>query len=85
MEGLHGFKSLKFLLTDTKVPRNTKTLVANVQKLKDEQPEMVQNVLDAIQTISNEAKRCLLDAEMTRQKQVATLEVISIARVLNSY
>ena len=75
MEGLHGFKSLKFLLTDTKMPRNTKTLVAGVQKLKDEQPEMVQGVLDAIQTISDEAKRCLLDFDMPRQKQVATLEV----------
>ena len=30
MEPIHGFKSLRFLLTDTKVPRNTKQLVAGV-------------------------------------------------------
>ena len=30
MEPIYGFKSLRFLLTDTKVPRNTKQLVAGV-------------------------------------------------------
>lgn len=30
MDGLHGFRSVKFLLTDSKVPRDTKKLVAGV-------------------------------------------------------
>lgn len=34
MEPIHGFKSLRFLLTDTKVPRNTKQLVAGVSLKK---------------------------------------------------
>lgn len=34
LQGLHGFKSIRFLLTDTKVPRDTKTLVAGVARRK---------------------------------------------------
>ena len=30
----HSFKSIRFLLTDTKVPRDTKTLVAGVARRK---------------------------------------------------
>lgn len=36
MEPIQGFKSLKFLLTDSKVPRDTKSLVAGVAAKKDE-------------------------------------------------
>jgi mevalonate kinase len=36
MEPIQGFKSLKFLLTDSKVPRDTKALVAGVAARKDE-------------------------------------------------
>ncbi|KAH8920513.1 cystathionine beta-l [Atractiella rhizophila] len=74
MEGLHGFKSIRFLLTNTKVPRDTKTLVAGVGKLKEQDPEGIKRIFDAIQNISDEARRCLLDTEMPRDEQIATLE-----------
>lgn len=34
LTGLHGFKSIRFLLTDTKVSRNTKSLVEGVARRK---------------------------------------------------
>ncbi|KAM0752517.1 cystathionine beta-l [Meredithblackwellia eburnea MCA 4105] len=74
MEGLHGFKSLRFLLTDTKVPRDTKTLVAGVAKRKLQEPDVVNPILESIQSISDEARRCLSDSDMPRATQFATLE-----------
>ena len=38
MEPIQGFKSLKFLLTDSKVPRDTKALVAGVSARKAQVP-----------------------------------------------
>jgi len=38
MEPIQGFKSLKFLLTDSKVPRDTKALVAGVAARKAQVP-----------------------------------------------
>ena len=32
----HSFKSVRFLLVDSKVPRDTKSLVAGVGKLKEQ-------------------------------------------------
>ncbi|KAK4704939.1 cysteine-S-conjugate beta-lyase, partial [Phenoliferia sp. Uapishka_3] len=74
MEGLHGFKSIRFLLTDTKVPRDTKTLVAGVARRKLEDPDLVNPILKSIQAISDEARRCLTDTEMSRDVQFSTLE-----------
>ncbi|KAL8293719.1 hypothetical protein RQP46_000420 [Phenoliferia psychrophenolica] len=74
MEGLHGFKSIRFLLTDTKVPRDTKTLVAGVARRKLEDPDLVNPILQSIQAISDEARRCLSDSDMERAMQFSTLE-----------
>ena len=40
MEPIQGFKSLKFLLTDSKVPRDTKALVAGVAARKAKVPHV---------------------------------------------
>lgn len=72
--GLHGFKSIRFLLTDTKVSRDTKTLVAGVARRKLEEPDVINPVLASIQSISDEARRCLTDSDLSRQEQITTLE-----------
>ncbi|KAF7985652.1 hypothetical protein HWV62_2177 [Athelia sp. TMB] len=76
MEPINGFKSLRFLLTDSKVPRDTKKLVAGVGELKDQQPELVGRLLQQIQAISDEAKRCLADPELSRDQLLAALSAL---------
>jgi mevalonate kinase len=75
MESLHGFQSLRFLLTNTKVPRNTKALVAHVGELKKANPERIEPVFDAIHRVSEEARKALTDAELPRAVQLSVLEV----------
>ncbi|TRM64441.1 Cys/Met metabolism PLP-dependent enzyme-domain-containing protein [Schizophyllum amplum] len=67
MVPIQGFKSLRFLLTNSRVPRDTKKLVAGVGELKEREPEMVGKVLKAIQHIVDEAHRALVDAELPRE------------------
>lgn len=59
MKNLKGFESFRFLLTNTKVGRDTKTLVANVGKQLNEEPERVQLILKDIQRISDQAETLL--------------------------
>ncbi|KAI5122529.1 hypothetical protein M0805_005256 [Coniferiporia weirii] len=70
MEPIHGFKSLRFLLIDTKVPRDTKALVAGVALKKQKEPEHVGNLLTLIQNISDEARRILANQELSREAQL---------------
>ncbi|KAK4046828.1 cystathionine beta-lyase [Microbotryomycetes sp. JL201] len=74
LDGLHGFKSIRFLITNTKVPRDTKTLVAGVARRKLEEPDLVNPIMRSIQGIADEARRCLTDTDMPRETQLATLE-----------
>ncbi|KAG8885652.1 cystathionine beta-lyase [Tulasnella sp. 331] len=55
MVPIHGFKSIRFLLVNTKVPRDTKSLVAGVGLKKQEEPELVNGILSQIQQISDDA------------------------------
>ncbi|KAH9966258.1 cystathionine beta-lyase [Lactifluus volemus] len=57
MEPIQGFKSFRFLLTDSRVPRDTKKLVAGVATKKLAEPAAVERILDSIQSISNEARQ----------------------------
>ena len=53
------FSSIKLLLTNTLVPRDTKSLVAAVSAKRLVNPEIVDPVLDAIQIISDKARGLL--------------------------
>ena len=84
MHSLTHFRSIRFLLTDSKIPRDTKTLVANVGKLKAEQPELVGRHLQEIQEIADAAVS-VLNGEVkgqTRAQQIAKLEVGHSASLL---
>ncbi|KAJ3510120.1 hypothetical protein NLJ89_g4855 [Agrocybe chaxingu] len=76
MEGIQGFKSLKFLLTNSKVPRDTKKLVAGVGEKKANEPELVNGILDSIQSISDEARRALADPELPRDSLLSALSIL---------
>ncbi|KAH9856538.1 cystathionine beta-lyase [Lenzites betulinus] len=76
MDQIQGFRSLRFLLVDSKVPRDTKALVAGVAQKKIEEPEFVGQLLDAIQTISNEARRALADPELPRSALLSGLSAL---------
>ncbi|KAF5337561.1 hypothetical protein D9611_015012 [Ephemerocybe angulata] len=76
MEGIQGFKSLKFLLTNSKVPRDTKKLVAGVGEKKANEPELVNGILKSIQSISDEARRALADPELPRDALLSALNAL---------
>ncbi len=70
-------------MIDSKVPRDTKRLVAGVSLKKEnvrdmslypihvlidkQEPELVNGILTAIQSISDEARRALADPELSRE------------------
>ncbi|ORY34329.1 cystathionine beta-lyase [Naematelia encephala] len=77
MEGLHGFSSIRLLLTNTLVPRDTKTLVAGVATKRLAEPHVVDPILEAIQTISDEAQSLLGgDKNVVRQHLISRLEAL---------
>ncbi|KAK4335731.1 Cystathionine beta-lyase [Rhodotorula toruloides] len=73
MDVLKGFDKVEFLLTDTKVPRDTKTLVAGVARRKLEEPDTINPLLTSIQRISDEAQACLSSTTLSRSEQLDTL------------
>ncbi|KAJ6631005.1 cystathionine beta-lyase [Mycena sp. CBHHK59/15] len=76
MEPIQGFKSLRFLLTNSKIPRDTKKLVAGVGALKASEPELVDGILKSIQSISDEARRALADPELSRVELLSALSAL---------
>ena len=76
MTPLGNFGAMRMLLTNTKVPRDTKTLVAGVGQLKVDKPDFVQGVLGEIKGISERAREVLGGgAEGDRGKMIEVLEV----------
>ncbi|GAA5999772.1 uncharacterized protein JCM10292_003738 [Rhodotorula paludigena] len=66
-------RAVRFLLTDTKVARDTKTLVAGVAKRKLEEPDTINPLLDSIQRISDAAHAALTSPTLARGEQLAEL------------
>jgi mevalonate kinase len=52
-QNITGAPALHILLVNTKVPRSTKELVAGVRRLRDQNPEVVNSHLDAMDSIAN--------------------------------
>ncbi|EPQ27229.1 uncharacterized protein PFL1_05152 [Pseudozyma flocculosa PF-1] len=67
MAKLSGFDSIRFLLIDTGVGRDTKSLVASVAAQKDAEPNRVASALAAIQSIADSAQHLLTDASTPRE------------------
>ncbi|BGP49431.1 cystathionine beta-lyase [Rhodotorula kratochvilovae] len=62
-----------FLLTDTKVPRDTKTLVAGVARRKLEEPDTINPLFASIQRISDSAHAVLTSSTLSRAEQLVEL------------
>ena len=63
-------------MTDTRIPRDTKTLVAGVAKRKQENPEHIDGLLQEIQHISDQAIIALDGDNLSRSEQVQKLETL---------
>jgi mevalonate kinase len=72
---LSRFSSIRLLLTNTLVPRDTKSLVAGVSAKRVAEPHVVDPIMEAIQGISDEAKHLLGGGEIERAQLVSRLEV----------
>ena len=77
LDGIRGFDSIRLLLTNTRVPRDTKSLVAGVSAKKAAEPHVVDPILEQIQAISDEA-RALLDGSTRAERDalIARLEAL---------
>ncbi|KAF9939862.1 hypothetical protein BGZ67_008840 [Mortierella alpina] len=71
IEPMPGFQSLRFLLTNTRVPRETQVQVANVRKLREKYPNVVDPMLDSINEISTSCK-ALFSQEGLDRSQLLT-------------
>jgi mevalonate kinase len=69
------FSSIRLLLTNTLVPRDTKSLVAGVSAKRVAEPHIVDPIMEAIQEISDEAKHLLGGGQIERAQLVSRLEV----------
>lgn len=74
-ETMIRFSSIRLLLTNTLVPRDTKSLVAGVSAKRLAEPHVVDPIMEAIQEISDEAKHLLGGAEIDRKQLISRLEV----------
>ncbi|PWN42035.1 cystathionine beta-l [Ceraceosorus guamensis] len=72
LRSLHGFKSFRFLLTDTRVGRDTKSLVAGVGAKLTADPQGIGATLTAIQAIADDAEN-VLGSSTSRQAQLSSL------------
>lgn len=70
------FDAVRLLVTDTKVVRNTKELVARVRQQKEEEPERVAAALSMIQRLADEAHALLNDTTVSRAAQIARLGLL---------
>ncbi|KAI8065913.1 GHMP kinase [Gongronella butleri] len=64
---LEGFRSLRLLLTNTKVPRSTNALVAGVAQRKQKYPNVIDPIMDSIDAISLRCKETFLDVDQGRK------------------
>ncbi|WFD21985.1 cysteine-S-conjugate beta-lyase [Malassezia equina] len=70
------FDAVRLLITDTKVVRNTKELVARVRQQKEAEPERVNAALAMIQRLADEAHALLNDTTVPHATQVARLGLL---------
>lgn len=71
-----AFDAVRILITDTRVTRNTKDLVAGVRKQLEEDPMRVQAAFATIQHLSDEAQRLLSDSTLSRANLVTRLSML---------
>lgn len=63
VERLNSFTSLDLLITDTKVPRDTKALVKSVAKRKEDEPDYICELINQLEEITLKAEDSFQDEE----------------------
>ena len=48
---MSGFPTLNVVVTNTKVPRETRALVSGVRQLRDRFPELIESIFDSIESV----------------------------------
>uniref|UniRef100_H2XTF1 Mevalonate kinase n=1 Tax=Ciona intestinalis TaxID=7719 RepID=H2XTF1_CIOIN len=82
---LPSFPELRFLVTDTKVSRNTKALVSAVQEKLSQYPETTGHILYAIDEICKTAEKLLANWNETENSQNQLKDLLKINHhLLNS-
>ncbi|WAQ91306.1 hypothetical protein PtA15_14A188 [Puccinia triticina] len=59
IEQIQGFGAIRILISDTQVPRDTKSLVAAVAQRKENDPEHIERILDEIEEITFTARESI--------------------------
>ena len=71
-----SFDAVRLLITDTRVVRSTKELVARVSEQKQKDPTRVAAAFAMIQHLSAEAKRLLCDSSLSRTDLISRLSLL---------
>ena len=71
-----SFDAVRLLITDTRVVRSTKELVARVSQQKQQDPTRVDAAFSMIQHLSAEAKRLLGDSSLSRTDLISSLSLL---------
>ncbi|KAJ3173435.1 hypothetical protein HDU87_007596 [Geranomyces variabilis] len=79
LESLNGFSSLRFLLTDTCVPKNTKRQVEMVRTRKMRFPSVMDLLIDSVENIVKECKavfRDIAQGTISQAEMVSSMEAL---------
>ena len=61
---LKGFPTLNVVVTNTKVPRETRALVSGVRQLRERIPELIESVFDSIETVVSSCVKRLKNSKL---------------------
>ncbi|VEU24224.1 DEKNAAC105477 [Brettanomyces naardenensis] len=75
---MRNLPPMKLLLTNTKTPRRTATLVAGVSKLVTDYPKSTAHILDAMEAIAREAYNMMLRPFLDEEAKRKLLKMIRI-------
>ncbi|KAA1082078.1 cystathionine beta-lyase [Puccinia graminis f. sp. tritici] len=67
IEQIQGFGAIRILISDTQVPRDTKSLVAGVAQKKEKDPKLVQSILDEIEELTISAQQSIKELAVIKQ------------------
>ncbi|PLW31905.1 hypothetical protein PCANC_03251 [Puccinia coronata f. sp. avenae] len=69
IEHIQGFGAIRILISDTQVPRDTKSLVAGVALRKGNDPQGIQRILDDIEDLTISAQESIQDLATTQESR----------------
>ncbi|AMD18585.1 HBL317Wp [Eremothecium sinecaudum] len=77
-EPIKEFPQVPMVLTNTKIPKSTKVLVANVRKLFEREPVITSTILEAMSAVATKAKELLPAISSDPKRYTEMLELVRI-------